>query len=73
MTRKLNSPTLATTKPASDPILTAGVIRLIRPVATIILGITHVAHRHTAAIGTLELSWLAGLLSAALWVLIAAV
>lgn len=57
----------------SATLLTAGFIRLIRSVPTVVLGVTHVDRRQTAPVGTLELSRSAGPLGTSLCVLIAAV
>lgn len=53
--------------------LTAGFIRFIRSVSTVVLGITHVARWQAAPVGTMELSRLAGPLGTSLWVLVAAI
>lgn len=53
--------------------LTAGFIRLIRSIPTVVLGVTQVAWWQTAPVGTLELSWTAGPLGTSLCVLVTAI
>lgn len=61
------------TPPSPDVPLTAGFIRLIRSVPTVVLGVAHVAGRQTASVSTLELSRCAGPLGAHVCVFVAAV
>lgn len=59
--------------PSHDLSLTAGFKRLIGSIPTVVLNVTHDAQRHTAPVGTLELSRSAGPLGTSLCVLVTVV
>lgn len=53
--------------------LTADFMRLIRSIPTVVLVVTHITRWQTAPIGTLEVSWTAGLLRTGLCILVTAI